>query len=645
MAMTSSGSGHKALPSILYAVGLVTVYLGERVLDVGKASLVVTVLGLALVLGSTAWRLVEFKQARAPGKAAEKWLALLSGLGLLALVLYFLNSSLTFQLTGKTFEQSSPRLSGIVAVLWPALLISSALPILFGELSLGTMKRAPVVDVGRVKAAILSALGVSFALVLCFAVGYVSSERDVKVDLAYFRTAKAGEATRKLVQLLDKPVKVYLFFPPANEVREEVASYFADLTSVSKQIISESYDHALHPQKARELGVSGNGAIVIQREGLKEQISIPLQLEQARGQLRKLDEEVHKRIIGVTRPNRIVYFTQGHDERSFSPTSDTDQRGTVSGLKELLVNQNFQPKDLGAAQGLAADVPPDAGVVAILGPRKPFLKEETDALLRYLDRKGRLLIALDPEGGDMLPELLAALSLKYVPTTLANDQYFLSRSGQKADRAAIGTAAYSSHSSVSTIGRLGGRAPTYFVDTGSLKKLEKGAPGIVNIDFTVHAMPNTWNDLNGNFEFDADKEVRQAYELAAAVNKRNASAIAVEDEARAVVIADSDVLTDFFVSRSIGCAYLVRDAVRWLGGEEQITGAISNEEDVAVMHTRRQDVAWFYTSIFVVPALVIGAGVFMNRRRRGDRKGPSRPAGQPLAPSAPPPPASPEVTP
>lgn len=644
MAMNQTRSGHKALPSILFAAGMVVVYLGERVVDVGKASLVVTLLGLALVLGATAWRLVAFKQARAASKAAEKWLALLSGLGAVALALYFLNSSLGFQLTGKTFEQGWPRLSGIVSVLWPALLVSSALPMLFGELSLATMQRAPVVDLGRVKAAMLSALGVSFALVFCFAIGYVSSERDVKVDLAYFRTAKAGEATGKLVQLLDKPVKVALFFPPANEVREEVDSYFADLTRKSRHLVVENYDHALHPQKARELGVSGNGAIVIQRDGLKETITIPLQLEQARGQLRKLDEEVHKRIIGVTRPNRVVYFTQGHDERSFAPSGEGDQRGTVAGLKELLTNQNFQPKELGAAQGLAADVPPDAGVVMILGPRKPFLKEETDALLRYLERKGRLLIALDPEGGDILPEVLAALSLKYTPTTLANDQYFLSRSGQPADRISIGTAAYSSHTSVSTIGRLGGRAPTYFVDSGSLKKLEKGAPGIVNVDFTVHAMPNTWNDLNGNFQFDADKEVRQAYELAAAVNKRNASAIAVEDEARAVVIADSDVLTDFFVSRSIGCAYLARDAVRWLGGEEQITGAISNEEDVAVIHTRRQDKVWFYTSIFVVPALVLGAGAFMNRRRRTEKKTPPRPLGEPA--SAPPPPAAPpEVNP
>jgi hypothetical protein len=644
MEMRETRSGHRALPSILFGAGLAFVWLGERVIDAGKASTVMTVLGLALALGATGWRLFEVKQARLHRRPAEQWLALLSGLALVALFFYFLNSSLSFQLSGKSLEQSSPKLSSVVSTLWPAMLLAGILPMLFGELSLHSMVRAPILDLGRVKSAMLSALGISFALVFCFAISYVASERDKKWDLAYFRTAKAGEATRKLVQLLDKPVRISLFFPPANDVGEEVRSYFGDLTAASRQVLVEFYDQALHPAKARELGVSGNGTIVIQRDSLKELINIPLVLEQARSQLRKLDEEVHKRIIGVTRPNRVVYFVQGHDERSFAPGNENDQRGTVRVLKELLTDQNYQPKELGIAQGLATDVPNDAGIVLILGPRKPFLKEETDALLRYVDnRKGRLLIALDPEGGDVVPELLADLSLKYVPTTLANDTAYLNRTGQKADRVAIMTASYSSHTSVSTIGRLGVRAPTAFIEAGALKKADKGAPGIVNVDFTVHALPNTWNDLNGNFEFDADKEARQAYELAAAVNKRNASALAVEDEARAVVLADSDVLTDFFVSRSIGCQYLFRDAVRWLGGEEQITGTISNEEDVAITHTRRQDLWWFYTSIFLVPGLVLGLGVIMTRNRRAARRTPAPP--QPEAAPPAPPPAAPEVTP
>jgi hypothetical protein len=111
-----------------------------------------------------------------------------------------------------------------------------------------------------------------------------------------------------------------------------------------------------------------------------------------------------------------------------------------------------------------------------------------------------------------------------------------------------------------------------------------------------------------------------------------------------VVLGDSDVVSDMFLGRTVGNTYLLRDAARWLGGEEQITGAINTEEDVPINHTRRQDLVWFYSSIFAAPALVVGLGFFMNRRRRVARKAGPRGENRPGTPAGPTPPAS-EVSP
>jgi hypothetical protein len=635
MAMSETRSSHRLLPSILALVGMFLVYLGERVIEVGKLSLAVTLIGLAGVLIGLVLRLLQARTATGAARVAEGWLALLTGALALALLFYFVNSGLTFQLTGHTLEERWPRLSGVLGALWPSLLFCTALPVLFIEMSLATMKRAPVMDLNRVRAAMLSALGLGFALIFCFTASYIASERDLKVDLSYFRTARAGEATKKVVRSLDKPVKVYLFFPPANETREEVESYFADLTRESKQLIVEQYDHALYPAKARELGVTGNGIIVIARDTLREQIPMPLALETARTALRTLDQEVHKRLLAVSRPGRVAYFTHGHEERLLDQAGETDRRATVRGLRDQLVDQGFAAKDLGLAEGLGTEVPNDASIVLIIGPRKPLLKEETAALLRYLDRKGRLLIALDPDSGVNLDDLLAPLALKYNPVTLADDKYFVASSYQRSDRTNIVTGAFSSHVSVSTIGRFGIRAPVALFGSGYLSKFDKGAVGIVNVDFTVHSQPSTWDDKNGNFEFDRDKEVRAGYDLVAAVNKRNASALAPEDEARAIVLSDSDALSDALIPRSVGNSYLARDGIRWLGGEESISGVINNEEDVAVTHTRDQDKGWFYGSTLLAPALVLGLGFLMSRRRRSrPRKTAPSPAVAP--PSQPP---------
>ncbi len=618
MAMTKAR--HRLYPSVLAGAGLAFLYLGQRIIEVGKVGTGATILGVLMLLGGLGARAAEAQRQPRDRRWPEQALALLAGLVLLAIVLYFLNSSLLLKLTGRALEQSAPKLSGIITALWPALLVAGVLPTIFVEMSLATMKRAPVLDVPRVRAAMLSALGIGFALVFCFAATYVASQRDLKIDLSYFRTARAGDATKKLVRALDRPLQVYLFFPPANEVREEVESYFGDLTRESKQLVVEHFDHDIHLQKARELNVSGNGIIVVARDATKEQIAIPLQLEGARSQLRVLDQEVHKRIIAASRPDRIAYIVQGHDERTFEPSGDTDRRSPIRVVKQLLTDLGFEPRELGVAQGLGSEVPADAAVVLIIGPRRPLMREEMAALGRYLDRKGRMLIALDPDAGQTFEEILAPLSLKYTPVTLAHETMHLNRTNSHADRILIGTGAYSSHASVSTISRLGMRAPTVVMGAGYLEKDEKTAVGLVNVDFTVHADAATWNDKNGNYEFDQGAETRNAYELAAAVTRRNASALGIDEEARVLVLADSDVIADELITRLPGNQYLLRDGIRWLSGEEAYAGTITTEEDVPVAHTRKQDVAYFYSSAFGAPLLVIALGFVMTRRRRSRPK-------------------------
>lgn len=41
----------------------------------------------------------------------------------------------------------------------------------------------------------------------------------------------------------------------------------------------------------------------------------------------------------------------------------------------------------------------------------------------------------------------------------------------------------------------------------------------------------------------------------------------------------------------------------------------TSEEDVPIQHTRSQDVAWFYATVFGVPVAVLAVGFFVTRRR------------------------------
>ncbi|HWE27784.1 MAG TPA: Gldg family protein [Polyangia bacterium] len=598
--------------TVIYFGGMLLAFIGERIVGAGTAR-ALTGVGVVCLGAAIAMRAARAKKAASDRQLAERMLIALYAVGAFAVALYLAQSDLSSTVLGKPLERDWPKLSTVLATLWPVVWIFSALPILLCEFSYATVARSPRLEIARIRDAVWSGVGLAGAVVFAFALCYVGAERDKKVDLSYFRTAKPGESTRKIVQTMDQPIQVSLFFPPSNEVREEVAGYFDDLKKESKLLEVQSYDRDVDPAKAKELGVTGNGIVVVARGGHREQMSIGLELDGARSQLRNLDRDVQTRLLKVARPARNVYFVTGHGERTFDPVGDTDKRGTVRELREAMQQQGFTVRQLGPAEGLAQDVPQDASLVIMIGPTKPLQPEEDAALMRYFDRGGRIFVALDPESGDE-HELLGPLGVKYVPTTLCGDVNIARKTNQITDRQNIVAMTFSSHPSVTTLGRYGGRAPLILIGAGHFEE-QKDKPKDHVVDVTVHAQPTTWSDLNGNFQFDPPVEQRKAYELAMAITKKGKDKDK-KDEGRVVLAGDSDFVSDGVINL-YGNPAFVLDGVKWLVGDEGITGEVSNENDVPIVHTKKQDQVWFYGSSFFAPALVLGIGFFVNGRRRG----------------------------
>lgn len=202
---------------------------------------------------------------------------------------------------------------------------------------------------------------------------------------------------------------------------------------------------------------------------------------------------------------------------------------------------------------------------------------------RYVDGGGRLFVALDPEAGLDLKDLLGPLGVSFHPVMLANDQIYARKTNQASDKWNIATGSFSSHPSVTSLSHLGMRAPLILVGSGYLEA-EKDKAKEISVDFTVHAQVATWNDLDNNFAFDPPKETRKAWELAAAITKKAPDKD--KRDGRVLVLSDSDAISDGVVGNP-GNAYFVIDGVKWLLGDEAITGEISSEVDVAIAHTKR----------------------------------------------------------
>jgi hypothetical protein len=597
-----SGSGRW---SAVYAVGMLAIFTGERVIGTGSSRAGATILGLVLVLVAMGVRVLRAGKASPDRRRVERALLALYALGLLAVVVYFVQSDVPTLRGGKPLEHGYPKLATVLGALWPALWICAAWPIVLVELAYANVARAPKLEVGRIRDALLSGLGLAFALIFAFSIAWVASERDKKVDLAYFRTTRPGESTRKIVRSLDQPIEIAIFFATGNEVRDEIASYMIDLAKESSQLKFSQYDYDIDPAKAREMTVTTNGTIVVARNARHELIQIPNQIESARSALKTLDKEVQQRLLTVVKPKRVVLFTQGHNERWFEKgASEADQRPTMRDLREVLRDQGHEVRSFGAADGLMTDVPKDATLVMIIGPQKPFEPEEIATLSRYLDAGGKLFVALDPETGLDFKELLGPLGIVYHPSTLANEQAFARKNHQDSDHINLVTANFSSHPTMSTLQRLGSRAPMILPGAGWLE-IAKDKPKGVSLDAPLKTQPATFEDKNGNFKHDPGEDQR-SFDLAVALTK---------GAGRMFVIADSDLVSDAAI-RVGGNGLFTLDTVRWLIGDEAFAGQTNTETDVAITHTRKQDVAWFYSSIFLMPALVIGVGLTVTRRTR-----------------------------
>jgi LPXTG-motif cell wall-anchored protein len=227
---------------------------------------------------------------------------------------------------------------------------------------------------------------------------------------------------------------------------------------------------------------------------------------------------------------------------------------------------------------------------------------------------------LDPEPGEDFAEFLGPFGLKLYPVLLANDKSYVRITYTPADRHFIYSNRFSSHPSVSTLTRNSNRLATVLLGAGYLEEVPSTGGDKPQVQFTIHSMPGTWNDVNNNLVFDAGTEKRKEYELAAVVTQKvkgkdRVKGKSKDDEARLLVVADSDCISDK-VFRNAGNGYLLIDALKWMGGEEEVMGETTSEEDVRMVHTRKKDQIWFYLTIFGVPALVLAGGLVYTRRRR-----------------------------
>lgn len=628
--------------SLTFGIGLLLTFVSERLLSHNAGMRVaLTGLGIGLLIavtGARAWTMVGSRGAR---RRVERTL-LISHIGtLLALALYAWTTKSGLDLLG---VKNAARFSGALTVLWSIMMISSLVPLLMVELSLGVAMRTNFdidesdeagVEYYRVREIGWSGLTIAFAASLLMVTCQVANERNVGKDVSYFKTSSPGESTRNIVKNTSDAIRVHLFFPEANQVKEQVLDYFNDLKSSSGKLEVTVNDRIGDAELAGKYKVQKDGVVVLARgTGEAEKfftVELDTELEKARkgaGKLRNFDREINSLLMKLVRDKRKAYVIKGHGEITDPESVPPELKGRIQDrsmtkFRARLAELNYEIKDL-TVMDLVKDVPSDATLVIMLGWSVPLQTAEWEALDRYLTRGGRLLLAPDVKGEPSMGPLEGRLGLKMGPATLLDEVAFMPVRGSITDRRFVMTNQFTAHATTTAVSRGG---PFAVIEAGGLEDVPFTTQGEApKKTVTIRSVDTSWLDYNDNFQFDATgtkPEKKQKWNLGVVVEGPK---VAGADGFRAIVYSDADLFADVLVPGAMGRAQvrmlsgnLLTDSIRWLGGEEVFAGEIVSEDDKPIQHTKSQDAVWFTMTTIGMPLLVLTLGLvgtWFRRRRR-----------------------------
>jgi len=462
----------------------------------------------------------------------------------------------------------------------------------------------------------IASISVLVVLGILVAVNYVSAKQNKRWDLTSNRQYTLSEQTVKLLGELKTPVKFVVFETDAEVDRIRVR--MNEYAYQSKQVSVEYIDPDKRPVPAKEYEIQSYGTVVVEHMGRRERVVV------AQGQAPS-EQDLTAALVKVLNPTeKRVYFLAGHGEKD--PTNT--ERGGYSSIIDSLRQDNFQWEKLIIAQTNA--IPENATVLVLAGPKTDLLEGEAALVRQYLSaRNGKLLVLLDP------PEDFKK------PAPLPQIEAIVKEWGINATQSVVVDV-----SGLTKIATIPVAAPPYpeqaitsrfqlitMFPVARAVVPAMGAPADRTAQSFIQTAQRTWAETNlasldppDNLSPDPDKgDITGPVSIAAAVTVP-AKADAAEQkkdgeeqrppETRVAVIGDSDFVANAYLGIE-GNRDLFLNTVNWLAQQESLISIRPKEpSDRRLTMTANHVMGVLWMSLVIVPALVIGAGVFTWWRRR-----------------------------
>ena len=445
-----------------------------------------------------------------------------------------------------------------------------------------------------------------------FAANFLANRYDKTFDATANKRFSLSDQTIKVVKGLKSDLRITYF---DDQTRFASARNLLDrYANLSPKVRVEYIDPVKKPQQARAAGFSRDSNIVVD-SGLRKEPAKSLTEEEITGAV----------IRSLKTATRNIYFLSAGGEYSTEETGNTG----YSRLKDLLTRDNYKtqvltPKgnapEAGKAINLNAakqeqpaaggfEVPKDATVLVVGGPQLAYPAVVVDAIKKYVDGGGHVLIMLDDplrisrdsQTTDS-PELLKLLSDWGV--TLGKDLVLdLSGVGQSL----FGTGPevpvifqYDSQAIVRPMSRI----PTAFPLARSLD-VKSGGSATVEKMFGTTEDSLAVSDVGANGAIDPKKGKKGPFTLAAAGTTTGTN------KGRFVVFGTARWAQNSLIgSNALGNRDLFVNSINWLSSDEDLISIRPKETANQTLNMSGQrGTLMFWLSVVFFPLAVVGMGL------------------------------------
>lgn len=250
-----------------------------------------------------------------------------------------------------------------------------------------------------------SLLMVLFFTAILTIVNFLAARHSARWDFSENQNFSLAPQTHRVIRSLPREVKITVFTrekdPGYQSYKERLDSY----RQASPKITVEFVDPERQPRVAQNYGITRSDTAIFESGGQTVRITNPSEAELT-GALIRVSKDDKKRIL----------FLEGHGELG----TDNRERTGLSVAKEILTKQGYEVGSLSLLTQPA--VPDNTSILAMAGPRKPITSDELDRIKAYVDKGGHLLVMIDPDSQADINPLLKHWGLGAGPGVLVDFQ-------------------------------------------------------------------------------------------------------------------------------------------------------------------------------------------------------------------------------